>query len=54
MKQQSAVWVFPDENPPVKFKRKRSASKQMVACFFAKFGHVASTPLEDREMVTAD
>ena len=26
-KQQSAVWVFPDENPPVKFKRNRSASK---------------------------
>ena len=36
-KQQSAVWVFPDENPPVKFKRNRSASKQMIACFFAKF-----------------
>ena len=34
-KQQSAVWVFPDENPPVKFKRNRSASKQMTACFFA-------------------
>ena len=30
-KQQSAVWVFPDENPPVKFKRNRSASKQMIA-----------------------
>ena len=25
-KQQSVVWVFPDENPPVKFKRNRSAS----------------------------
>ena len=51
--QQSAVWVFPDENPPVKFKRNRSASKQMIACFFAKSGHVATIPLEDRKTVTA-
>ena len=49
-KQQSAVWVF----PPVKFKTNRSASKQMIACFFAKFGHVATIPLEDRKTVTAD
>ena len=35
-KQQLEVWVFPDENPPVKFKRNRSASKQMIACVFAK------------------
>ena len=53
-KQQSAVWVFPDENPPVKFKRNRSASKQMMACFFAKLGHVTTIPLEDRKTVTAD
>ena len=53
-KQQSVVWVFPDENPPVKFERNRSASKQMIACFFAKFGHVAPIPLEDRKTVTAD
>ena len=26
MKQQSAVWVFSDENPPVKFKRNKSPS----------------------------
>ena len=44
-KQQSALWVFPYENPPVKFKRNRSASKQMIACFFAKIGHVAAVPL---------
>ena len=43
-KQQSAVWVFPDENPPVKFKRNRSASKQKIMCFFAKFGHFATMP----------
>ena len=53
-KQQSVVWVFPDENPPVKFKRNRSASKQMIACFFAKLGHVVTMPLEDRKTVTAD
>ena len=26
----------------------------MVACFFAKFGHVATIPLEDIKTVTAD
>ena len=53
-KQQSTVWVCPDENPSVKFKRNRNTSKQMTACFFAKFGHVATIPLEDRKAVTAD
>ena len=53
-KQQSAVLVFPDENPPVKFKRSRSASKQMIVCFFAKFRHVATILLEDRKTVAAD
>ena len=53
-KQQSAVSVLPDENPPVKFKRNRSAFKQKIVCFFAKFGHVATIPLEDRRTVTAD
>ena len=54
MKQQSAVWVFPDENPTVKLNRNKSASKQMTACFFANFGHVATIPLEDRKTITAD
>ena len=40
--------AFPDENP------NRNASKQMIACFCAKFGHVATIPLEDRKTVTAD
>ena len=53
-KQQSGVWVFPDENPPVKLNRNRRASKQTKACFFAKFGHVATIPLEDRKTATAD
>ena len=26
----------------------------MIACFFAKFGHVATMPLKDRKTVTAD
>ena len=26
----------------------------MIACFFAKLGHVATIPLEDRKTVTAD
>ena len=26
----------------------------MIACFFAKFGHVATIPLEDRKTATAD
>ena len=53
-KQQSAVWVFLDENQPVKCKRNRRASQQMIACFFANFGRVATIPLEDRKTVTAD
>ena len=46
--------VFPDQNPPVKFNMNRSASKQMEACFFAKFDHLATILLEDRKMVTAE
>ena len=47
------VWVFPDENPPVKFKRNRGASEQLIACFFATFGHFATIPLENWKTVTA-
>ena len=53
-KQQSAVWVFPDENPPVKLSRNKSAYKQMIACVLANFGHVATILLKDRKTVTAD
>ena len=38
----------------LKFKRNRSACKEMIVCFFANFGHVATIPLEDRKTVTAD
>ena len=30
------------ENPPVKFQSNRSASKQMILCFFTKSGHVST------------
>ena len=53
-KKHPTVWVFPDEKPPVKFKRNRSASKQKIVCFIAKLGHVATIPLEDRKTVKAD
>ena len=56
-KQQSVVWVFPDNNPTVKLwkkKKKKKCSKQMVACLFADFGHVATILLEDTKTVTAD
>ena len=38
-KQQSFVWLFPGENPPVKFKRSRSTSKQMIVVFFTDLFH---------------
>ena len=53
-KQQSAVWIFLDENPPVKLKRNRGASKQTIACFFEKFDLAATIPLEVRKTITAD
>ena len=53
-KQQLVVWVFPDENPPVKLKRNRSASEEKIACFFAKFSHFATIPFEDRKTITGD
>ena len=34
-KQRSSVWLFQDQAPPVKFKRARSTSKQMIAAFFS-------------------
>ena len=32
VKQQSAVWVFPDENPPVKFKRNFQTNDSVFLC----------------------
>ena len=43
-KQQSTVWVFQDEPNPIKVARPRSTSKQMIACFCRKTGHVTIAP----------
>lgn len=53
-KQQSTVWVFQNEENPTKVTRARSTSKQMVACFFGRNGHVATVPLEDRKTVNSE
>ena len=43
---QSTMWAFEDKPNPTKFVCEKSTSKQMVACFFGKTGHVATVPLE--------
>ena len=53
-KAQSSVWLFPGDTPPLKFKRSRSTSKQMVTSYIAKTGHITAIPLEERRTVTAD
>ena len=53
-KAQSSVWLFPGDTPPLKFKRSRSTSKQMVASYIAKTGYITTIPLEERRAVTAD
>ena len=53
-KQQSTVWVFQDEPNPTKVARSRSTSKQIIACFFGKTGHVAIVPLEQRRTVNTE
>ena len=47
-KQKSLVWLFPDERSPVKFKRLKGTSKQMITVIFTKLSHVASVPLPER------
>ena len=39
------VWLFPDEVPPQKVKRARSAGKQMVTTFVSESGHIATITL---------
>ena len=53
-RQQSTVWLFQDEPNPTKLTRTRSTSKQMIACFFEKTGHVAIVPLEHRRTVNSE
>ena len=49
----SSVWVFPNDDRPVKVKRAKSVGKKMVLTFFAAGGHVATIPLEHQRTVTA-
>ncbi|XP_025158379.1 histone-lysine N-methyltransferase SETMAR-like [Harpegnathos saltator] len=53
-KQQSTVWVFQDEPNPTKVVRARSTTKQMVACFFGKTGHMATVPLVQCRTVNSE
>ncbi|XP_037942012.1 uncharacterized protein LOC119674925 [Teleopsis dalmanni] len=51
-KQQS----YQDKPNPTKFVRARSTSKQMIACFFGKLDHVATTPtisLQERKIISS-
>ena len=52
-KQQSAVWLFPGDELPIKSRRCRSANKKMVCTFFGKNGHFSTSVLEDRRTVNA-
>ena len=53
-KPQSTVWVFEEEPNRTKVVCGKIISKQMVACFFCKTGHVATAPLEHRRPVNAE
>lgn len=53
-KQQSAVLLFPDVTPPVKFMRARSVGKRMTAVFFLRSGLTAVVSLKERHMVNAN
>ena len=53
-KKQSSVWRFPGEHNPTKVQRQKSAGKQMIATFFAKWGHVTTIPLVERKTVNSE
>ena len=46
--------MFEDEPNPTKVVCGKITSKQTVACFFSKTGHVASVPLEHRRTVISE
>ena len=52
-KHQSSVWVFPNDDRPVKVKRANSVGKKLVLTFFAAGDHVATISLEHQRTVTA-
>ena len=45
--------MFQDESNPTTVARARSTSKQMIAYFFGKTGHVAIVPPEQRRTVNS-
>ena len=53
-KQQFSVRPFPGEKPPVEIQEIENRFKQMIAVFFAKSGHVASFPIQERKTVNAE
>ena len=53
-KQQSTMWVFDPEPNVTKIVCGKVTTKQMVACFFGKTGHVATVPLEHRRTVNSE
>jgi histone-lysine N-methyltransferase SETMAR len=52
-KHQSSVWVFENEDAPMKVIRSRSVDKRMVAVFFRRQGLVKAVPLVEQATVTA-
>ena len=48
------LWVFQDEPNPKKIVRALNTSKQMIAYFFGKNGHVAIVPLEQHRTVNCE
>ena len=53
-KKQSAQWAPVGEAPPQKFRRERSAARQMVATFVAKADPVTAVLLVTQQTITAD
>ena len=53
-KQQPTVWLFQHDWNPTKVARLWSTSKQVIACFFGKTGHVAFVPLEQSRTVSSE
>ncbi|CAH2020961.1 unnamed protein product [Acanthoscelides obtectus] len=53
-KRPSAVWVSQGEEKPTQVIRSRSVSKNMVATFVSKAGHIATIPLNEQRTVNAD
>ena len=51
---QSSAWLLSGDTPPLKFKRPRSTSKQVVASYTANKEHISTIPLEEKRTDTGD